>query len=158
MIIDIIFNGLNLLLRIGLVVFLVRKYMVHRILQSIRNEKEAINVLDEKYGEIKDSCNAIETSLKIQEQLYHDLQLKFGLWEQAVIVQKQQEEQKCAVQLKKIQEQIEKKHQYVQRRYIIEKELPGMLLETQQTLRQKFKQDQNLGKTYITKVLRALHE
>lgn len=132
--------------------------MVHRIAQSIINEKESINVLEQQHVLLKESCGAVERSMKTQEQLYHELQAKFVLWENSVAVMLEQEQQKCVVQQKKMQLQIEKKQQYVQRRYVIEKELPGLLVETEQALRQKFEQDQNLGKSYITKVLRALYE
>lgn len=158
MMIDLIFNGLNLLLRFGLAVFLVRKYMVRRIAQSIVNEKEAIHLLDDQYTQIKDSCGALENNMKSQELLYVELQDKFAVWQRMVTARQQQELQKCAIQQKKLQEQAEKKQQYVQHRYVIEKELPGLVYETQRNLCQKFKQDQNLGKSYITKVLRALHE
>jgi len=156
--VDFIFNILNLLVRVGLVIFLIRKYVVHRIRQSITHEKEVVNILDEQYGNLKDSCNAVESNLKTQEQLYHELQAKFALWDRAVAVELEQQKQKCVLQEKKMQAQIEKKQQYVQHRYIMEKELPGLLHDVRQTVRQEFQQDQTLGKSYITKVLRALHE
>lgn len=132
--------------------------MINRIAQSIVNEKESKNILKEQHALLKESCGIVERSMKNQEQLYHDLQAKFIMWENLMAATLKYEQQKCEVQQKKMQLQIEKKQQYLQRRHVIEKELPSLLMETKQALYQKFQQDQNLGKSYITKVLRALHE
>lgn len=156
--VDTIFNILNLLVRVGLVIFLIRKYVMHRIAQSIVNEKEALNMLEQQHGQIKESSSAVERNIKHQEQLYDDLRAKFVVWQESVSRTLRQDQQKCLVQQKKMQLQIEKKQQYVQRRHIIEQELPELLAQTVFTLRQEFEQDKTLGKTYITKVLRALHE
>jgi len=156
--IDLIFNCLNVVVRVGLVVFLIKKYIARHILQALVYEKQDKAALVDQASKLKDACNHLELNMKKQEQLYDELQVKFMLWQKRVADVVEHEKFKNMAQQEKMQKQLEKKQEYVHRRFLIEKELPGLLLESTQKLQEKFSKDKSLGKAYTTKVLRALYE
>ncbi len=156
--IDLIFNCLNVIVRVGLVVFLIQKYIVRHVLQALQYEKQDKAVLVDQASKLKEACNHLELNMKKQEQLYDDLQVKFLLWQKRVADVAEHEKFKNMAQQEKMQKQLEKKQEYVHRRFLIEKELPGLLQESVQKLQEQFSKDKSLGKAYTTKVLRALYE
>jgi len=156
--IDLIFNCLNIVVRVGLVVFIIQKYVVKYISQALTYEQQDLAMLVQQEVTLKKACTDLEISMKKQQQLYDDLQLKFMLWQKQVNAVLEQEKAIHMVQQEKMQQQLEKKQKYVHRRFLIEKELPGLLQDTAQNLQAKFSKDKSLGKAYTTKVLRALYE
>jgi hypothetical protein len=156
--VDTNFNIINLAARAGLVIFLIRKYLVHRIRQSLVYEQQEISLLQQQQAHLREACGDLERNMKQQEQEYDRLQAKFVIWQQHVAKALEQERDYCVGQESKMQAHMEKKQQYIKHRFIIEHEFSGLLHESEKKLQLKFNQDKALGKAYITKVLRALYE
>lgn len=156
--IDLIFNCLNIMVRIGLVIFLVQKYVVKYINSNLLYQQQDLAMLVQQQAKLKEACVDLENGMKNQQALYDDLQLKFLLWQKQVDADVEREKSIRAVYQEKMRQQFEKKQAYVHRRFLIETELPGLLQETTKQLQEKFGKDKNLSKAYTHKVLRALYK
>lgn len=155
--IDFVFNCCNLLVRIGLVIFIVHKYVIKKIQVALSYEKTARLLLVEQEAKLKQDCNNLENALHSQEMLYQELQNKFALWQQAVNKNNTDQQERFIQQQAFMQQQLEKKRMYVHRQFLIENELPALLKDSTQQLIVQFK-DVKQGKAYITKVLQAVDE
>lgn len=156
--IDDIFKILNLALRIALIIFIIRRYLMDQVKKMIHLENQDLQVLMQHHMQLRQSCAEIEKQMKHDEKIFEQLKLKFELWNQLIAQKKQQEIQLCLDRQKKREILIEKKIEYLQHRRLIEKEVPQLLDNVAKTLQKEFLQNVSLGKKYRTKVLQALHE
>lgn len=154
--VDFVFNFLNLAVRIGLVVFVIKRYVIANIAQSIFQEKEDLFYLKKQHKELEQSCDIILSQIQHDEKAFAALRLKFERWHQQVDSQETQEKIVCTQRQQKIEQAIVQKMKYVHHRKLIETQVPNVLANVTQTLQKKFQEDKNLGKKYQTQLLDAL--
>ena len=103
------FNCINFSARIGIVIYLLQKYIVPKIKGSIIYEKESLRILEQQYDEFKNQYDGIDKQIKSQEQLYFDLQNKFEIWQAALVQEQQKYDHMCKHYEQKLAYQFEKK-------------------------------------------------
>ncbi len=151
--IDTIFNCINFAARVGVVIYVIKKYIAPKISSSIVYEQESLKILERQHDELKSQSNEVDKQLKDQEQLYFDLQSKFELW-QASLAKEQEEYDRISKDYEqKLAYQFEKKQQYVHRKTLIEQEFPILLKKVEKDLQEKIKKNPELGKKYMTNIL-----
>ncbi|MBP9764759.1 hypothetical protein KBD08_00295 [Candidatus Babeliales bacterium] len=155
--IDTVFNVVNLAVRIVIALFLVRKYVVHKIQASLRQEHIDHVALDQRYQDIEKSCESVQHTILQQEQLYAELQEKFKAWQTAVAVQEQKDNVYLRQQEQVIHMKQEQKRQYMLHKIIVQKEFPDVLRETTNQLQQDFKTDKQRGKAYLRTLMQSLN-
>ncbi len=156
--IDSVFNFINFAVRIGLVIFIIRKYVVRSVSSAILYEKESMKLLESKYQDIKAHSQQIEKNIQDQEQIYFELQKKFMAWKNLIDQEQIQFEKKCLEREKIAHALFEKKRKNIQRKFILKQELPIVLEQLQNDIRSEIHKDQQLGKRYIQNIMTHLSE
>jgi hypothetical protein len=151
--IDTIFNCINFAARVGIVIYLIKKYVTPKITSSIIYEKESIKILERQHDELRSQSNEVDKHIKDQEQLYFDLQSKFELWQASLVQEQQEYDRTCKDYEQKLAYQFEKKQQYAHRKMLIEQEFPVLFEKIEKDLQEKIKKDPQLGKKYIKDLL-----
>ena len=154
--VDTIFNFINVAARIGIVIYLIRKYAIRFVSNSIAYEQESINLLEYKYRDIKEHSQKIEKNIQEQEQLYLDLQKKFMLWKQTIEEEQLEFAKVCLEHEKTAQVLFEKKQKNLERKFILQQELPIVLVQLQNDIQKQIKQEPQLGKNYIQNIMTSL--
>jgi hypothetical protein len=154
--VDAIFNVINFVARIGIVIYIVRKYVVRLVRNSITYEQESIKLLEEKYQDIKNTSHQIEKNIQEQEQLYFDLQKKFGMWKSSIDQEQIEFEKACINYEKTAQILFEKKQKNIQRKFVFQQELPVLLVQLEDDIKKEIKQNPQLGKNYIQNIMANL--
>ena len=156
--VDNFFNILNLVARIIIVIYLLKRFVIGQVTTSIALEKQDIQFLKQQYQQIYQACQKIEDQIAQDQKAFAVLQEKFKIWNQQEDLIAMQKKAACAVQQKNIEISNLKKIKYLQHRAFIEVEVPNLLQNVHEKLQQEFEQDKNLGKKYQTKVLQALEK
>lgn len=156
--VDGLFKLLNFLARIGVVIFIVRRYFVSTIQKSIALEKSDLEVLQQKHGHLRESIASIEQQMKQDELVFAQLRSKFEIWNQQVEKHAQKELIECQQRQKKIEMSVHKKTETLQHRQLLQAEVPALLDDVAKSLVQQFAQDKTMHKKYQTNLLNALHE
>jgi len=156
--IDSIFNFINFAVRIGLVIYIIKKYVVRSVSNAIVYEQESIKLLESKYQDIKTHSQQIEKNIQDQEQLYFDLQKKFAIWKSTIEQEQVEFEKKCVEREEIAQALFEKKRRNIQRKFILKHELPLLLDQVKNDIKVDIKKDQQLGKKYIQNIMTHLSE
>lgn len=156
--VDNVFNVLNLMARIGIVIYLLKRFVIGTVAKSIVIEKENLQYLKQQEQQLLQECKTIEEQIAQDQKAFIVLQEKFKIWNQQEDRIALQEKAVCAQRQKNIETTTLKKIKYLQHRKCIEIEAPNILQKVHTALQQKFAQDQNLGKKYQTKVLQALEK
>lgn len=151
--IDTIFNCINFAARVGIVIYLIKKYIAPKVTSSITYEKESLKILEQQHDELKNQSNEVDKQIKNQEQLYFDLQTKFELWQACLVKEQQEYDRACKDYEQKVAYQFEKKQQYAYRRMLIKEEFPILFEKVEKDLQEKIKKDPQLGKKYIQELL-----
>jgi hypothetical protein len=154
--VDTIFNFINFAARIGLVIYIIRKYVVRLVSNAITYEQESFKLLESKYQDIKIHSHQIEKNIEEQEQLYFDLQKKFVIWKSSIEQQQAQYEKKCSEREKIARLLFEKKQENIQRKFLLQQELPNVLAQVQNDIQVQINKDQQLGKNYIQNIMTHL--
>lgn len=154
--IDFLFNVLNLIARIALAAFLIRRYVVKSVKLSILHEKNDLDVLHQEQISLQQACLAVDEQIKQDEQTFNHLKSKFGLWNQQVEQKLQQENIQADKRKQRIEFLLEKKIEHLQRRHIIEVEIAQLLEQTSASLQQQFIKSPALAQQYQTKLVQAL--
>lgn len=154
--VDAIFNWLNFIARIGIVIFLIRRYVVARVQKSILLERQDLQQLEKQHEQYGQACSVIEKNMKDQERVFEDLQKKFQIWQQQIALQHAMYQQHCAEHQHKLKQQCEKKQYLVQRRKILEAELPIFLSQCRVNLQEKFKKDTDRAVAYSDKIIEQI--
>lgn len=156
--VDTIFNCINLAARIGIVVYLIRKYMVRFVANSISYELESAKLLDNKCKNIKEHSKKVEKKIQDQEKLYLDLQKKFATWKQSIDQQELDFQSDCLRREKIAKMLFEQKQKNIERKIILQHELPVLLGQLQDDIQAQVKQDQELNKKYIQNIMLNISE
>lgn len=156
--IEFIFNGINLIARIGVVIYIVRKYVVRAVSDAIFYQQESIKILENKYQDIKAKSHEIEKNIHDQEQLYFDLQKKFITWQNCINSEQEKFEKDCFEREKIAKLLFEKKQKNLERKTIFQKELPAVLDQVQHDIQIELQKDQKLGKDYIQNIMTHLSQ
>ena len=82
--VDGIFKILNFLARIGVVIFVIRRYFVSQIQTSIKLEKNDLELLQQKHAQLRESVAHVEQQMKKDEQIFAALRSKFEIWNQEI--------------------------------------------------------------------------
>ena len=151
--IDTIFNGINFAARVGVVIYLIKKYIAPKVRSSIIYEQESLKIVERQYGDFKDQSNEIDKQIKNQEELYFDLQNKFELWQASLVQEQKKYDSFCKDYEQKLAYQFEKKQQHAHRKTLIQQEFPVLFKKIEQELQQKIEKDPELGKKYIKNLL-----
>lgn len=151
--IDTVFNCINLAARIGIVMYILKKYVVPKITSSIIYEKESLKILERQHDEFKDQSREVDKQLKDQEELYFDLQSKFELWQASLVQEQQEYDRICKNHEQKLAYQFEKKQQYAHRKMLIQEDFPNLLQKVEKDLQEKIKKNPQLGKKYMKDLL-----
>jgi hypothetical protein len=154
--IDFCFNVLNLMLRIGIAAFLIKRYVVGSMQKLMMQEKQDLLELNEEHAQRYEACNKISKQMEQDEAAFARLRSKFKTWHEQVAEQELQEKNECLQRQKKVEALTLQKIKYLQNRRLIEKQVPDLLHNVMQTLQKNFQEDKLLGKRYQTKLLDAL--
>lgn len=153
-----IFEIINFLIRIGIVVYIVKRYVAVSILSAIKQEKQALKLLQERKESLQSACAKVEDNSKKEQQRLHELEEKFKLWSHAVAVVQVEQEVWCQAQHKKIEQHVEQKTKFLQQQKIIKNQMPEILNAASVSLIKKFKDDASLAKAYQVKLLEILQK
>ena len=156
--IDNLFNILNLIARIAIVIYLLKRFVIGAVGKSIVLEKQDLEFLKQQELQLLQECKTVEEQIAYHQKTLEILQQKFKIWNQQADQVALQEKAVCADRQKNIEMTALKKIKYLQHRKSIEIEVPHILQNVHENLQQKFEQDQSLGKKYQTKVLQALEK
>jgi hypothetical protein len=156
--VDNFFNILNLLARIGIVIYLIKRFVIGSVAKSIVLEKQDLQFLKQQEEQFLQECKTIEARIAQDQKAFAVLQEKFNIWNKQEDHVALQEKALCAQRQKNIEITTLKKIKYLQHRKCVEIEVPHILQNVHTTLQKKFAQDQSLGKKYQTKVLQALEK
>ena len=156
--VDELFKVLNLLMRIGLVVYIIKRYVIGQIVLYITQEKNEIDLLQQQRARLKQESESIEKTMKTDEIAFQVMQEKFVLWDNTVKATHAQEQMLCQERQKTMNILTRRKLESLQRRHLIQTEISGIISQTARDLEQTFQSDTALGQKYITKVLDALAE
>jgi hypothetical protein len=156
--VDFVFSWINLLVRIGVVVYVVKKYLINRIVAGIRQEQHELKYLKEQHVALQGICKKIEQQIQEDELAYESMQKKFAIWNEVVKNQADRELLICQTRQEQIKKHAILKSAFTKRRNFMQTQVPVLLQETMQLLQNQFKKDAASGKTYQTKVLKALEE
>lgn len=151
-----LFNVLNLLARIGLVVYLVRRYGISKIQAAMIHEKTDLQLKQQQHAQLQQACVTVNQQIAQDQQLFETMKSKFATWNQQVEKNAQQQQQEHAKRQQHIQQLLEKKIEYVQRRHVIEVEVAQLLAQVQNSLEQQFSNSADLGKKYQKKLLEMM--
>lgn len=151
--VDFIFNFINFAARIGLVVYVVRKYLVRSISNAISYQQESIKLLEDKYQDIKLQSQQIEKNIHSQEQLYFDLQKKFSIWKNVIDQEQVQFEKTCLEREATTRALFERKRKNIEQKSLLKQELPIVLAQLQKDIQLQIAKDQQLGKDYMQNIL-----
>ena len=156
--VDEIFKVLNLLMRIGLVVYVIKRYVINEIKLHITQEKKEIDLLQQQRTKLRQECENIEKTMKAEQTTFQTMQEKFTAWDSIVKAAALQEQAMCQERQKMMNLLSVRKLESVQRLHVIQTEIPAIISQTAHDLQQTFQGDTALGQKYITKVLDALAE
>ena len=156
--VDTFFNMINLAARVGIFIYLVKKYVIKSVTQSMIHEKQDLQYLQQQHAQVQESCKNIESQMKHDQKIFSVLQSKFKSWNQQQDLKKAEEVEKSLKQQKNIEIANLKKIKYLQRQKCIEIEVPDLLDQVEKKLQNHFYGDINLSKKYQTKVLDALEK
>lgn len=156
--IDEIFNVLNLIARIVIAVFIVRRFVVGKVKTEIEIEKQQVHLLEQQHVQIKSNCSQIAQKMKDEEKKFEELQRKFDTWNQEIARQTQHHMMMCQEREKNIERAHVLKQQYLQKKQLTRQEVPAILEQTTKILSKKFESDKDLGKKYRTNVIELLQE
>ncbi len=156
--IDNFFNFLNLIVRLAISVYLVKRYVISGIAKSIIREKDDLQYLKEQEEQLQQTCQQIQEQIKHDQKIFMTLESKFKIWNQSEDQKNLQKKAECAQQQKNIEIASLKKINYLNYRKSIEIEVPMLLEDVEKKLAVEFEQDANLGKKYQSKVLQALEK
>jgi hypothetical protein len=151
--IDTIFNYINFAVRVGIVIYIIKKYVAPKIASSIIYEKESLKILERQHDELKSQSGEVDKQLKDQEQLYFDLQSKFEFWQASLLQEQEEYDRTCKDYEQKLAYQFEKKQQYAYRKMLIQEDFPILFKKVEIELQEKFKKDPQLGKKYMNDLL-----
>ncbi|MCX5923717.1 MAG: hypothetical protein NTU89_04125 [Candidatus Dependentiae bacterium] len=154
--VDEIFNLLNFAFRIGLVIYVIRYYVVGKIVQQIGQEKFEINSLRQQYTMWREKSADVVKRMKEEEQDFLTMQEKFIVWDRQITLAASKRKADCATRQSKINDSAHFKLQSFGRRNLMKAELPKIIMDTTQDLQKKFKEDSSLGHEYISKILDGL--
>ncbi len=154
--IDGIFKVLNLVMRVGLIVYVVKRYVVSQVIQKIGQEKFEITSLRQQYTMWREKSADISKKMEEEQQVFFAMQEKFAVWQQRIALRFSQKKAACQLRQKKIDDCIARKHQSIGRRQLVQRQLPEIIEQATQDLQKKFKEDKALGQKYISKVLDGL--
>ncbi|MBP6892401.1 hypothetical protein KBB68_02360 [Candidatus Babeliales bacterium] len=156
--VDNFFNVLNLIAHIGIVIFLLKRFVIGNLAKLIVLEKQDLVYFKKQEQEYLQKCKMIEEQIAQNQKTFETLQQKFKIWNQQADQFTLQEKAVCLQRQKNIEMSTLKKIKYLQHRKFIDIEVPHILQNVHKALQQKFEQDQSFGKKYQTKVLQALEK
>jgi len=156
--VDEIFKYLNLLMRIGLIVYLVKRYVARSIIQYIGQEKTAIDLLQQQSMQLRQECEQVEQTMRNEEKAFAAMQEKFAAWDKSIKSVQAEEQTVCKARQKTIDLLAKLKLESLERRYLMQEEVPALIEQATKNLQQALQEDKAQGKKYITKVLDALGE
>lgn len=154
--VDELFNILNLAARVGLVVYLMRRYGVGKIQLAIVHEKTDLEMMQQQHTKLRESSAQVAEQIKQDEQSFVQLQSKFETWNQQVAKTEQQQQFEHQQRQQRIESLLEKKMEYLQRRQLIEVEVAQLLQQAEKRLQQQFANSADLGKKYRTKLMEKM--
>lgn len=158
MTIDALFMILNLAVRVGLVWYLMKKYVMRSIQNLMSIEKQDLSELKQKQKELRVACSQLEQQIKQETEMFATLQEKFTIWNKRVKNDAIQEQVECQNRQKKIEMATVCKMHYLQKRCLVKVEIPLVLDHVLQQVEKEFKDDLALGKQYQNQLLAYLEK
>ncbi len=155
---DFIFKALNFLLIAGIVVYVIRRFGISFIVDSMRTEKKERVLLQEHYETLVQEHQTIHDEIQEQDQTYKEMQKKFYVWEQVVKRKSDHQEQLLEKRKQIVGQKYSQKIQKLQQRRLIKKELPRVMQECVQDLEKTFKTDSAKRKLYISQLVSFLEK
>lgn len=153
--VDTIFNCINFIARVSIVLYLIKKYIAPKIINAITYEQESIKIVERQHDDMKIQCDEVDKEIKAQEQWYFDLENKFQIWQASLVREQQEYDRHCKEYEQKLVYQFEKKQQYVKRQQLIQQEFPVLFKNIQKDIQEAIKKDPELGKKYLKNLLDA---
>lgn len=156
--VDLCFNILNLAVRVGLVAFLIKRYIVGRVQKLIFQEKQDLLDLKDQHAQLRESCNKISKQMQQDEVAFALLRAKFEIWHQKVKQQELQEKNACILRQQKIEILALQKIKHLQQRRFVAMQVPNLLCNVAQKLQKEFMNNKIFGKQYQIKLLDVLEK
>lgn len=151
--INTLFNVLNLMTRIGLIIFVIKKYVIPYLQRAMSLQQQDLEFLEKKHVGFKNDCKELEQNLFNQEIFYNDLHEKFGIWQNKIAQMDLISAQKCQELEKKAAEKYLLQQTFLEQQKIIQQQLPTILSESMTNLHEKFDNNQDLALQYRAKIL-----
>jgi hypothetical protein len=151
-----IFNVLNFGLRIGLVIYVIRRYVVGSIVQQIGQEKFEITSLRQQYTMWREKSADVVKKMKEEEQDFLMMQEKFTIWDRQITLAVSKRKADCLQRQSKIHKSANLKLQSFKRRKLMQAELPEIIMQTTKDLQKKFQDNSSLGHEYMSKIVDGL--
>lgn len=154
--IDSVFNIINFLSRIAVVIYLVHRFVINKVKISMHVEEQALVSLKKQQVELKKTCVDLEESMVQDQHSFDQLQQKFTIWQKQIEQQQAEEIAACQIRQQKIKQLLEQRAEYLQHRQMLHEQLPLIIDQVRSELQQEFANNSKLVQEYQNKVLQAL--
>ena len=156
--VDDVFKVINFVVEVGLIVYLVRRYGLIEIKNGIGAEKGILSNLSQQYTLWREKYADVSKKMKKNEEVFATMSEKFAMWNDKVAQAADKQLKICEQLQETAAENAFYKMKTIQHKALIHKELPEILAVVTQDLKQQFRNDNQLGRAYIQRVLDDLKE
>jgi len=154
--VDEVFKVLNLGIRIWLIAYVIKRYVVDQVTQKIKEEGFEITSLRQQYTMWREKSADVSKKMQEEQQVFFTMQDKFVAWQRDIDLKKAKKRAECVLRQKKIEDCVARKYESIWHRQLVQTELPEIVDHTAVVLQKKFKEDSALGRKYISDVLDGL--
>ncbi len=155
--VDHVFNLINLLVRLGLIIYIVKKYIIGSITTSIYLEKQDLINLQNRQNLLVDKQRKVLLQIKQDQQIFDTLHAKFQIWDEKVQKKLIKDQQTCQARQDAIFKAGSARAEYLQKQTLIQHQVPELLNQVTQHLQDQFAKDPLLSKKFNQKLLQTLH-
>jgi hypothetical protein len=154
--IDMLFNIINFVVRVGLVLYLIYRFIVPKISLSMSIQAHNVIVLEKEQSTLKNDAVQIKENIDQDRQYQQQLQKKFDQWHAAIQVLQEQENQECKMRQRNIEKLLDRRMHHVQNQKYISEQMPVVLLQVRKELEQDFAKNSELAQQYQSKIAQLI--
>lgn len=156
--VDNVFRLLNFLVVCVGAAYLMRRYGILQIVSSMRLQKHKQEELHREYNNLLQQYDFIKLQAEEQEHSYIAMKEKFHVWQTKV----QHDDMIKQAMLLACEQELQKKQliklQSLQQQQIVQQQLPTILQEISDDLKNKFERNSVLQKEYTTELIKFISE
>ncbi len=149
------FRLINLAALIGVMIYLIKKYALPDLNQSIIEKEASVQSVIDQTHHLHEKAHHLDADFKNQEHLAHELIRKVHAWKTQFEAQVNQREQERHERIEAAQEKVAIQQQMIKQMHLQNKVLPIAVEHAQKTLEQQFSNEQ-AGKDYISSIFSAI--